>query len=99
MIQTRSDLKEYIKADRARYHSRKPRILSAILNDEGYYVLKFLYALRHLEYYTNNRTSIFNKIRYYFWVLRHRQLEIRFRIRIEPNVIGKGVFIPHIAGG
>ncbi len=99
MIKTKEDLREYINADRARYHTRKPRFLGAILNDEAYYVTKFLYCLRKLEYYSNNRASLFQKINYIYWFLRHRHLENKYGIRIAPNVVGKGLYIPHFAGG
>ena len=99
MIRTKTDLKEYIKADRQRYHLRNPRILGALLKDESYYITKFLYCLRHLEYYTNNRNTILEKIKYYYWFLRHRRLENDLGIRISPNVVGKGLYIPHFSGG
>ena len=99
MIRTKEELREYIKADRQRYHLRRPRILGALLKDESYYVTKFLYCLRHLEYYSNNRESIFGKIMFYFWFLRHRRLEKDLGIRIAPNIVGKGLYIPHFSGG
>lgn len=99
MIITKKDLREYIQADRARYSLRKFSILGRLLNDESYYVTKFLYALRHLEYYTNNSGCLLYKIPYIYWFLKHRHLELRLGIRIAPNIIGKGLYIPHIVGG
>lgn len=99
MILTRKDLKEYIKADRARYGLRKILLLGRILNDESYYVTKFLYCLRHLEYYKNNSDKLLFKIPLVYWFLRHRYLELKLGIRISPNVVGKGIYIPHFVGG
>lgn len=98
MIRTKDDLNDYIEADRRRYHLRKFRILSRILHDESYYVTQYLYALRKLEYYTNNRHS-YNILPYVFWFLRHRRLSLKYGIRIAPNTVGKGLYIPHICGG
>lgn len=100
MINTKVDLKEYIKADRKRYNLRRPKILGLLLSDESYFVTKFLYCLRHLEYYSNiEKRGIVSKIKYYYWFLRHRYLENKLGIRIEPNVVGKGLYIPHYVGG
>lgn len=40
MILTKIDLREYIKADEARYTQRKPAFLGWFLGDEGYIVKK-----------------------------------------------------------
>lgn len=99
MITTKDDLRDFIQADRNRYSLRRPRILGALLNDESYYVTKFLYNLRKLEYYTNNRHSLFNKVLHIYWLLKYRRLERVMNIRIEPNTVGKGLYIPHYLGG
>ncbi|MCM1139414.1 MAG: serine acetyltransferase [Muribaculum sp.] len=99
MITSRKELKEFIKEDRSRYHLRNPRIFGAVLNDESYYVTKYLYALRNLEYYKNTNRHLWNKIMYVFWFLRHRYLSINYGIKIAPNIVGKGLYIPHIVGG
>lgn len=99
MIDSRAKLREYILADESRYHLRRPRLLAWLLHDEAYYMTKFLRVLRHLEYYTNCRRGVFGNIAYFYYVFRHRQLEWRYGVRIAPNVVGKGVYIPHLAGG
>lgn len=99
MIKSKQDLKEYISADRSRYSLRKPRLLGYILSDESYFVTKYLKVLRLLEYYTNKKRKWFEKIIYAFLLLRHRRLSLKLGIRINPNVVGKGVYIPHFRGG
>lgn len=77
---------------------RTPRFLGYILSDESYSVIKYLRVLRHLEYYTNNR-KWYNIISYIYYFLRHRRLVKTLGIRIRPNIVGKGLYIPHYYGG
>lgn len=100
MIRTKEDLKEYIRADESRYSLRHPKFLGRLLNDESYYIIKFLRTLRKLEYYTNRpRKNLAAKICHIYFVLKHRRLEYKTGIRIAPNIVGKGLYIPHLAGG
>lgn len=99
MIKNLKELKDYISADRSRYSLRNPRVLGRLLNDESYYVTKYLYCLRKLEYYTNNHYWIWDKIFYIYWFLKHRRLSLKYNISISPNIVGKGVYIPHFRGG
>lgn len=99
MINSRQDLKEYIRADRSRYQLRKPRILGWLLKDESYIVIRFLSTLRKLEYYTNKQRSVLDQFFYIYYTLKHRWLEHSSKIRLRPNVVGKGLYIPHCVGG
>lgn len=75
MIITKKDLREYIP--RARFGLRKFSMLSHVLNDGAYYVTKFLYCLRHLEYYKNNSRKLLYIIPYTYYFLKHRRLELK----------------------
>lgn len=100
MIKTKADLREYIRADESRYSLRQPKFLGWLLNDESYYIINFLRILRKLEYYTNcPRKNLASKICYVYFFLKHRRLEYKTGIRIAPNVVGKGLYIPHFLGG
>lgn len=100
MIKNKADLKEYLRADESRYSLRRPAILGWLLNDESYYVIKFLRTLRKLEYYTNlPKKNLASKICYIYFFFKHRRLEHKTRISIAPNVVGKGLYIPHLTGG
>lgn len=98
MITTISDLKSYISADKEKYTTRRPQFLGRILNDEAYHVLRFLRCLRKLEYYSNNKQGCFRRVLFYYYFLRHRMLELKYGIRISPNIVGRGIYIPHIGG-
>lgn len=96
MIRDRKTLKEYISADKSRYIVRRPTFLGRILNDESYFILRYLKCLRYLEYYKNtHRKSLF----YLYYELKYRYFSRKYNISITPNTVGKGLRIPHYNGG
>ena len=99
MIKTRKDLREYIRADEARYSLRSPRILGWFLGDESYVVVRYLRVFRKLEFYTNKRKYPWDYIPYTYYLLLHRRLLIKTGIRLIVNTVGKGLYIPHYMGG
>lgn len=99
MISSYKQLKEYIAADESRYNIRHPKILGRLLNDEAYYVLRYLKVLRYLELYTNKKKRYWEYPLFVYYLIKHRQLSYKYRIHIEPNSLGKGVYIPHFQGG
>lgn len=99
MIKTKADLKEYIKADEARYYQRRPSFIGWFLGDEGYVVKKYLRLLRCLEYYTNKKKKPWDYVPYIYYLFRFRRARIKTGIQLNVNTIGKGLYIPHFAGG
>lgn len=100
MINSKDDLKEYIRADEVRYGvMRKPAILGWFLGDEGYVVKKYLRLLRKLEYYTNKKKKVWDYVPFIYYFLRFRRARIKTGIQLNVNTIGKGLYIPHYAGG
>ena len=99
MIKSKADLKEYMAADAARYHLRKPFILGYFFGDESYVVLRHLRVMRHLEYYTNKRKKLFDYVPYAYYFFRFRRGGAKTGIRIGINTVGKGLYIPHYSGG
>lgn len=99
MISNKKKLKEYIKADEARYTQRKPTILGYIMGDEGYVMKRFLRLLRYLEYYTNKKKRPWDYIPYAYFFVRFRRARIKTGVQLNINTIGKGLYIPHFAGG
>lgn len=101
-------LKDYLFQDRLRnslncsptYLWIEPLLAIFHCVRESYYVRKYLKTLRMLEYYQNNQSgSIIKKIMSLYYSVRHQQLSNKYHIYIQPNTVGKGVYIPHFAGG
>lgn len=99
MINSRKDLDDFIKADELRYKVRKPIILGWFLGDEGFVVRKYLRTLRMLEYYTNKRKRIWDYVPFFYLLIKFRRLRLKTGIQLNVNTIGKGLYIPHFAGG
>lgn len=85
MINTYKDLQDYLIADSLNYQSQlgffkriKSRFLSNPIDDQ-YYIWKYIYVLRHVEYYTNNRKGI-NILLKIFYLWRLRKLSYKNRI-------------------
>lgn len=52
MIQSKEDLREYIRQDTEQMGG-KPKQKDRILHNEKWYIYKYVVALRHVEYYMN----------------------------------------------
>ena len=101
MIQTKEDLKYYISRDRARYKVSTARlILEWFIHGETYQAIRYLKALRHCEYYTNNKEKgFFYKLMANFYRLKMKRLGNIYRIKIDLNLCGPGVWLVHLNGG
>lgn len=110
MIQTKKDLKEYIKCDlsrngiksnyRNKYFTKNffKRLLG--IYSEKDYVIKYLKTLRKYEYYLNNKDrNIYYYILCKIYSVIYEKRSMKYRILIFPNKVGKGLYIPHITGG
>lgn len=98
MIQTRSDLKEYIRCDIANTREVKHHYMFLEYlkgNIRAYTKYKYIYILRHLEYYTNNRTYFINRLLYLYYKIKLERYQIKTQIFIHPNVFDKGLNIEH----
>lgn len=95
MIQTKTDLREYIAADRSRYTLRW---FDRFIYSEIWKTLKYLRNLRKIEYHANN-PGIYHKVmhslHYYLW----RRQNWKYGICINPGTCGKGLYITHLLGG
>jgi len=107
MITNREQLRIYLQEDAnankmsARYSFRgRIRYFALLLiGDETAHVIKYLYTLRHLEYWTNKPSSLWRNIIRKFWSIRHCRLSHRYGIHIGPNMVEQGLRIAHFAGG
>lgn len=101
MIQSRKDLKFYIREDGKRngYSNAGLRyILHRLIGLENAKSYAYLRALRHCEYHSGKK-SLLNRIAYGYWQLRRINLGSRYHIHIPLNKCGFGLRIMHISGG
>ncbi len=94
MIRTKEDLKEYIRADFSRQNMKHP-LLARLTFGEHDLTRRYLRVLRHLEYWENQKRSIFNLLPLIFYQLRYRRNCLKMGIYISPNTTGKGLLLPH----
>lgn len=85
MITSKSDLKEYIEADKKANRFTK---WSPITNTR----CKFLRTLRKLEFLINTHAS---RLLIFIYRRRLQSLSEKLGITICPNCFGKGLYIPH----
>lgn len=90
MIYSRSDLKEYLKADYQANKIKRP-FFQWLSRGELFCVYNFLKNLRHLEYCLNTKSTL--PLIWYRW--NHRRLKLKYQFFIEPNTVGKGISIMH----
>lgn len=92
MIQSKAELNYYIQQDRI--VNGVPNQYSLICKLLGIlypaYSVKFLYYLRHEEYYINRRSIL----RYYY-MYKKRKLGLKLGYSIPANVFGPGLSLPH----
>lgn len=66
MIQSKNDLKYYLKEDLKRFDNKRPNLKDWILHNEVWYIYRYIKNLRYLEYYlnTNKKNYIFSTFSY-----------------------------------
>ncbi len=98
MITTKQELREYIKADRARYGEYKyPWIIRILTKDEQTKIIRYLRILRKHEYYLNTKNkSILNKILHLYYNFRYIRQCSNTGLWFYPNVIGPGCRVVHL---
>jgi len=94
MIKTKKDLKAFIEADFMRQNMKHP-LLASLTYGEHALTRDYLLTLRKLEYYANNKKSLFNKLLYGFYLLKYRKKCVNTGIYISPNSTGQGLLLPH----
>lgn len=101
MIKNKTDLKHYIETDLGvycNYLKYNIKIISLWLRgSESLPIWRFIYSLRHYEYYFNkqNSLSIIEKIKKQYWRFLYRHNELKYNIYIGINTCGAGLKIIH----
>lgn len=94
MIQSKKELKEYIKADFKAQGMKHPQF-ARFTYGENWKMFRYMKTLRYLEYYKNTKTTILGQFMYVFYLLKHRRNCIKYNISIAPNVAGPGLRFVH----
>ena len=94
MIQSRKDLREYLKADKNNAGFWR-RLIYFLSSSECYWPCKYIRTLRYFEYYLNKKRNLFDIIPYWWYRLKLRRLKLKTGIYIYPNSLGKGAFLVH----
>lgn len=91
MIHTKKELQEYLEWDKIALHRsdcKRPKFG----RDE---IWRFEILLRYAEYYTNNRSSFWNKVLYAIYKYRFHKMSVKLGFSIPVNVFDKGLSIAH----
>ena len=96
MIESREELKEYIKEDQKYLDSypTKRRFRLWISGDHLYQIRKYMIFLRKEEYYFNKKGSLY-KVPELFYARKKNRLGNKLGFYIRPNVLGKGATVFH----
>lgn len=93
MIETRSELKEYLMYEKKLYPNSLVDILT---KDQRTYNWKYIKFLRKCEFYYNNRKkNIFYKFMYIYYRRKKNSLGAKIGVEIWENSFGKGLVIHH----
>ena len=98
MIQSKEDLRRYIRDDNAPYLSQMKwgGLVDRILCNEKYFIYRFKVHLRKVEYYRNVRHGVLGKALYLYHFLRYKRLSWKLKLVIFPNTVGPGLHFYHI---
>lgn len=92
MIKSRQDLKYYLSEDLKRFDGKKPTLKDWIVKNEVWYVWRYIYVLRHVEYCLNTG----RRLMYWYWFLRYKRMCFDLKVDIKPNNLGPGFRLMHL---
>ncbi len=93
-IKTRTQLREYLQADCARYPMSARRILPYLLQiSEGAILRRHIVLLRKTEYFTNTGRRLLAL----YYHARLMKFQNRYCLHVPVNSCGKGLWIAHVA--
>lgn len=94
MILSKKDLREYLRLDYNVIGMRHP-FYARITFGENWMIWRYIYVLRHLEYYKNKKRLFFDYLPYVYYYICHRYKSYKLGMTISPNSCGPGVHIVH----
>ena len=95
MIQSKEDLRAYLRADEAMVGETNHLFIRWITCSDEYHIRAFMVALRHYEYWLNKKRNVLEQIPYLFWWWNYRRLKVKSDLFIFPNTVEAGFFPRH----
>lgn len=95
MIQSKEDLRAYLRADEAMVGETNHLFIRWITCSDEYHIRAFMVALRHYEYWLNKKRNVLEQIPYLFWWWNYRRLKVKSDLFIIPNTVEAGFFPRH----
>lgn len=91
---TKQELKDILSTDLARFGGKVPGLRNRILKNEVYYIWKYIYNMRKIEYHGSN--GGLHKLAYLWYWYWFKQLQFKLHLAIYPNTIGPGFRMYHV---
>lgn len=104
MITSLSELNLYLREDKKRNIgniSFAKWVVLWLYESDGYMAYRLLRSLRHYEYALNciSKYPIIGAIYTKYRLYRYYKVSNKYNVRIKPNSVGYGLYLPHIKGG
>lgn len=92
MISSKLELDCYLLEDLSRLEGKKPTLKDWIVKNEVWYIWRYIYVLRHVEYHLNTG----HKLQYLLWFILYKRMCFDLKIDIKPNNLGPGFRLMHL---
>lgn len=93
-IISRKDLKEWIDEDHKAFGFKHPFLAKFTWSENGT-MFSYVKNLRYLEYYTNKKQRLWDKLFHAWHLYKWRRMNLKYDLFILPNVAGKGLHLVH----
>lgn len=98
MIETRQQLREFLKQDYKHYHREgfSKRLIDILLARENTYIWHYVKTMRYCNYYTTNkRKSLWHAFMYWWYLRKHNRQSVKLSLIIGAGAFDAGLCIYH----
>lgn len=96
MIESKEQLKHYLKMDAVQFGDKMPGLKDFILKNERWFIFRLKRRLRYLEYYQNCSKNFVMKLLYFYHFYFYKKLSWKCKCIVNPNTCGPGLTIWHL---